>query len=80
MGRFVGVRGVWDVLSKGDGGVCELTWLHRHDDAGMCKCALGRRGSYRSPSPWALLDVRVVTLGSITIVPVERRRQDWGLG
>jgi hypothetical protein len=68
----------------GDGGGWGLICLHRHDHAGLYRCSLGGRGRHRPPTPWALLDIRVVGLGLVAIVPVERgprcgSHRWWGL-
>ena len=59
---------------------CSLTFkgnpprvLDPHETAGVCRRCLGWRGGHRPPSPWAVLDIRVVGLGGIAIVPVDGR-------
>jgi hypothetical protein len=68
---------VWGVVWKSDGSVCELTCLHLHDHTGVCRWSLGWRGSHRPPPPWALLDIRVVGVGSVAIIPVDGGKLDW---
>jgi hypothetical protein len=44
-------------------------FLYPDDHAGLCRCCLWWCGGHLPPSPWALLHIRVVTLGVVAKIP-----------